>query len=595
MFGDKLYTLSRIVFPDSDFEKDKELFYRKKDVVMSFDTWMNLFAAKKWYSYCALGKLYLKVTASGEARIDIFGHVLKEAKNLDSKLLSSTDIEFGHEQTEKVICVENAKEFDGISFCFIHEKDNSAQFISASWCTDTPPARSHRLAIATCTFKREAYINKTIRKFSAFMENNKELSEKLHLYVIDNGKTLSQELGNLYVDIVPNMNAGGAGGFCRGLMFAYDNNYSRCLFMDDDVEIFPESFFRTLVLAEYFKEEYKDAFISSPMMSIYDKSMCVENLTVQSGLWLRGYYHDISVAGLYNVLKVIDIDKSLFDTVYTSSAWWYACFSTSLTEGEYPLPVFFRGDDAEWSWRFHGQHHVSMNGVCIWHAPFGWRVEKVADYYYLPRNMFWINSIYTKDFKAKFNSLFDETFDYLIQTYNYSCVELFLQAIKDILKGEEIYSENPEFQYKRINAFAKERSNTFPCEEVMELEKAKDKIKPKRGSLGYKFLNKLYTFTQKGMLLPKFFFLKADGIAQEWVPPISDFILRKRVKVYNIFTKTCEIRVFDRKRIKEYHKEYKNLMNRLTENYDSLYENLSMAYNKMTKRYFWNKYLGLVD
>ena len=401
MFEEKLFTLSRIVFPDSDFAQDIDLFYRKKEYVMSFDTWMNLFAAKKWYSYCALGKLYLKVSATGKARIDLYGHMLKKTENLNNKLLSSVEVDFGNEQSEKVICVENAENYDGISFSFISDKDANVQFFDASWCTDIPPVRNHRLAIATCTFKREAYIKKTIRKFSAFMENNNDLAEQLHLYVIDNGKTLSHELGNSYVDIVPNMNAGGAGGFCRGLMFAYDNNYSRCLFMDDDVEIFPESFFRTLVLTEYFKEEYKDAFVNSPMMSIYDKSMCVENLTVQSGLWLRGYYHDMPVVDLQNVLKVIDIDKSLFETVYTSSAWWYACFSTSLTKDEYPLPVFFRGDDAEWSWRFKGQHHVSMNGICIWHAPFGWRVEKVADYYYLPRNMFWINAIYTKDFKKK--------------------------------------------------------------------------------------------------------------------------------------------------------------------------------------------------
>ena len=595
MSENKLYTLSRIVFPDSDFEKDIELFYRQKGNMMSFDTWMNLFAAKKWYSYCILGKLYLKVTASGKARIDLIGHNLNESANTDNRLLSSVDIDFGHEQTEKVICVENAENYDGISFSFNSDKDTSAQFIGASWCTDIPPVRNHRLAIVTCTFKREAYISKTIRKFSEFLENNNDLAEKLHLYVIDNGKTLSPNLSNSYVDIVPNMNAGGAGGFCRGLMFAYDNNYSRCLFMDDDVEIFPESFFRTLVLTEYFKEEYKDAFVNSPMMSIYDKSMCVENLTVQSGLWLRGYYHDMPVVDLQNVLKVIDIDKSLFETVYTSSAWWYACFSTTLTKDEYPLPVFFRGDDAEWSWRFRGQHHVSMNGICIWHAPFGWRVEKVADYYYLPRNMFWINAIYTKDFKKKYADLFNKTFNYLIQTYNYCCVELFLQAIKDILKGGDIYSENPEVQYKRISFFAKERSNSFPCEEVLELERAKEKIRPKRGSLVYKLLNKLYILTRNGMLLPKIFFLKADGIAQEWIPPIGSFILRKRVKVYNILTKTCEIRTFDRGSIKNYQKEYKALMEQLAENYDSLYKNLSAAHDRMTKRDFWNKYLELTD
>ena len=591
----KLYTLLRIVFPDSDFEQDKELFYRKKDSVMSFDTWMNLFAAKKWYSYCSLGKLYLKIVASGKAKIDLYGHMLKETENLDSELLSSVDIDFGYGQSEKVIYVENAEKYDGISFSFINNKDADAQFLSASWCTDIPPARNHRLAIATCTFKREAYISKTIKKFSAFMDNNKDLSGKLHLYVIDNGKTLSHELNNSYVDIVPNMNAGGAGGFCRGLMYAYDNNYSRCLFMDDDVEIFPESFFRTLVLTEYFKEEYKDAFVNSPMMSIYDKSMCVENLTVQSGLWLKGHYHDMPVIDVNSILKVIDIDKGIFDKVYTSSAWWYACFSTSLTKDEYPLPVFFRGDDAEWSWRFRGQHHVSMNGICIWHAPFGWRVEKAADYYYLPRNMFWINAIYTEDFKKKYADLFNKTFNYLIQTYNYCCVELFLQAIRDILKGGDIYSENPEVQYKRISSFAKENSNSFLCDEVMELEKAKDKITPRRGSLRYKILNKIYKLTRKGMLLPEIFFFKADGIAPEWVPPVANFILRKRVKVYNVFTKTCEIRTFDRERIRKYQKEYKTLMNCLTENYDSLHKNLSAAFKEMTRRDFWNKYLNLAE
>ena len=97
------------------------------------------------------------------------------------------------------------------------------------------------------------------------------------------------------------------------------------------------------------------------------------------------------------------------------------------------------------------------------------------------------------------------------------------------------------------------------------------------------------------MLLPKIFFLKTDGIAQEWVPSIANFILRRRVKVYNILTKTCEIRAFDRSRIKNYQKDYKALMEQLTETYDSLYKNLSTAHERMTKRDFWNKYLGLTN
>ena len=101
--------------------------------------------------------------------------------------------------------------------------------------------------------------------------------------MVDNGHTLEESLGSDCVTVIPNKNAGGAGGLCRGLMEANDRGFTHCLFMDDDVEIFPESFFRTRVLTDYFKEEYRTCSVNGPMMNLYDKMELFENLAVYDG------------------------------------------------------------------------------------------------------------------------------------------------------------------------------------------------------------------------------------------------------------------------------------------------------------------------
>lgn len=109
-----------------------------------------------------------------------------------------------------------------------------------------------------------------------------------------------------------------------------------------------------------------------------------------------------------------------------------------------PGSRFFRGDDVEWSWRNFGRHHISINGICVWHAPFIWRVSKPADYYYLPRNMFFINVLYTADFKKHFKDYLIQRLKYLTATYDYASLDLLIKAMKDILNGSAVFRENPE-------------------------------------------------------------------------------------------------------------------------------------------------------
>jgi len=47
------------------------------------------------------------------------------------------------------------------------------------------------------------------------------------------------------VQLIPNKNVGGSGGFARGLVEALqENTYSHFLFMDDDIELDSESIYR---------------------------------------------------------------------------------------------------------------------------------------------------------------------------------------------------------------------------------------------------------------------------------------------------------------------------------------------------------------
>ena len=470
MVNYNLYPLVNIVFPDSDFSDVPELFYNKEDAVsafdgnpleecvkFSFDTWMNLFASEKWYYYCELGNIFLNIELKGKAIIQIIGHEYTEAFGTVNNVIISKEI--NNTKLELIsLPIQNGKQYRGISFNLIFPKREIYEIGKINWCTDKEPIYNNRIALVTCTFKRENYIEKTINKFKNFISLNKKIGYCLHLFVVDNGRTLNKEkLSSENITIIPNKNAGGAGGFGRGLMAANDGHYDRVLFMDDDVEIYPESFYRTLCLSNYLKDEYKAANINGPMMNMYDKMEMFENLAIyQGGLKIATYHGPLKVNSVANILEAIDTSSKVFKEKFVHSAWWYTCSSLTLYKDEYPVPVFLRGDDMEWSWRKQGVEFISINGICIWHSPFKWRVGAMANYYYCPRNMMLITMLHDENPIGEIMDFLEEQFYYLLNTYDYTSIKVLLTSITDFLKGSKIFEEDPEQQMKRIVAICKE-------------------------------------------------------------------------------------------------------------------------------------------
>jgi len=592
-----LYEIACIIFPPTRYADSIELFVRHYNVLGSikdrfcklnkytYNTWMNTFAAKKYYHYCDLGNIYLKLKIKGSYRINIIGSNRNSAFGIEDSILvdqcCENDIEL------KVPC---ASKYEALYFTLYEEEDNPVMFYDGAWCTDRVPNQQNILAIVTCTFKRESYVYTNMRVFSEFLERKPELKGRIKYVVVDNGKTVDITKATTDIQIYQNINAGGAGGFSRGLMEVQKNDPSvtRVLFMDDDVEIFPESFHKTLLLSDYLKDVYKNSFINGAMLDIYDKTNFFENLAIQDKLWVRSPFSNISLKDYGSILFINDIAPDLFQRpdAKADSAWWYHCFSMEMAKVKgLPMPIFFRGDDVEWSWRNYGKHHISMNGICVWHSPFIWRVSPVAEYYYLPRNMFFINSIYTDNFKEKFPDYFKSTFKYLIKTYNYHGIDIFFRAIHDILRGAETFRENPEVQFKSVNAINK-KENYYSCQpwEIDAAFRYKNHV--------HKWEKLLYRWTHHGLQAPKFLF-KKSGKAMDWYPPVENFMFKKEVRVYNPLSRQCEVRKFHRKKSIAYENEFKLLLHQLMDNYDRLHNEFVTAHKEFTTMEFWEKYLGV--
>ena len=594
----KLYELSRLVMPTGNFINNIELFVNKEQKpclingamrncnVYKFNTWMNLFAPKKHYYYCDLGEIYLKIEAEGNYILQVTGSNRNPAFNRIDDIILTLECRGNTE-----IKIPDAEKYEGIFYTIIEDKNNPITLKGGAWCTDKTPQRDNKLAIVTCTFKREDYINKNIALFEQFIHENPELNEKIKLIVTDNGKTLDVGRSNDKVKIIPNMNAGGAGGFTRGLMDVMEQNagFTRVLFMDDDVEIFPESFYRTLMLSNYLKEEYKDAILSGAMLDLYNRNNYVEGLAVQNAGWVTPIHPPCDIRDYDKVLSVNTFNSKIFkdESQKISSAWWYCSYTIdTFKEKGLPMPFFFRCDDIEYNWRNFGREHIQMNGISVWHASFGWRVSNVVDYYYSRRNYF-IASLMHKSHNQKTNmKTIKQIAEMLLCKYDYTSLEIYLKMLKDFISGSEILTKNPEEQFAFLNSINKQIQYEN-CENEAELNFAKihnTRVK--------KWRKLLWKITSHGIYCPEFLF-KKKTVALEWRTNLRDFILTKEIKVYNLFTSKYTYRRFDRKKLISFSKELKQLINKIDKNYTEYEIDYSNALNKFSTVEFWKKYLEI--
>ena len=324
---------------------------------LSFDTSFGVFHAGRWRRLTSVGSVVARVVATGSGRVEVVSvhrgreRVVASAvlgvHSIDLAVGSLRDTQFGMLYVRIV----------ATGACEVHRVE---------WRTDSPATHDVRLSLSITTFNRQAYVIPTVKKVLALVRSLPDLNGRVRVLVVDNANNVDfDEPPCDDLNVVPNLNLGGAGGFARGLMWLRQQRWAtHVLFMDDDISLETEALVRTVALFAYARD---------PQLCIHGAMLSEERQWMQfeaGSKYLWRSLYPLRALGQEDDLR----DRSLVlrdakEKRFAYSAWWYTAFPIGITKDN-PLPVFVRGDDVAFGLMHTGRHTVTLNGIAVWHADF---------------------------------------------------------------------------------------------------------------------------------------------------------------------------------------------------------------------------------
>lgn len=605
------YKIQTLVFPNcGEHQRCRELFYRgdkgildekEQRLTLGFAqyvdllTYFNACSWQKWQKYTAAKKLTLHLVFKGDARVKAIG-THKDSLTVSTRIFEQID--FYHEDYQEAIYEfpVNDEQMVGVEILALSPE---LEIKSGYYTVEIPrdSLNTVRLSIATTTCNKEEFIKKNVSLIKhEIIDSDNEIAENLFLNVIDNGRTLKpEEIDSKNIKLHTNINAGGAGGFARGMMESIQQNpeATHVLLMDDDVLVLPESIKRTYNLLRLMKPEYHDYFVSGAMLYYEDPAIQHEDLGMVDNEGMlkpvkEEFDHSLLEDNLSNEAGVAACTSKY-------AAWWYCCIPMSqIKKNGLPLPIFIRIDDVEYSLRCKAQM-ITMNGICVWHMGFATKYNGVFDKYQHFRNLLIIqattNVIPDKDIIGLWYNAFRRE---MLQ-FNYRAVELILKALEDYLKGPA-YIMNTDGE-KILQENRKLDNTPRPLAEVREglditmTPQEANTVKPlsiqnqiflKLTWNGHKFTPK--RFNRAGLASVGYggFAFQPERIARH-----------TEVLAINPFNNTGVLYTRDKQKFRELMRKYKKLMKEYKKRGTEIREAYSGVREEITSEEFWRKYLKL--
>ena len=151
--------------------------------------------------------------------------------------------------------------------------------------------------------------------------------------------------------VSPNKNAGGVGGFTRGIIeamsLAKQRDISHVLLMDDDAMIEPASLEVTYSFLSVLKEEYQDYTLAGSIIQLNKPYLQYE----EGAQWNQGAIEALKHKVDLREVKVLLLNEDESEKV-EYAGWWYCCIPLSVISKEnLPLPLFIHRDDVEYGLR----------------------------------------------------------------------------------------------------------------------------------------------------------------------------------------------------------------------------------------------------
>ena len=470
------------------------------DSELSFATYFNAFAASYWRRWTTLREVALRLTVRGAGRVDLY------RSKIDGSRIAITgdvvgDPEAGAEQLTTVEFVTDLGPFeDGGWIWFDLTTDTEMEVLAGGWYStvDAPATRpdagpdgrpdpsvqvpnDRRVTIGIPTFNRPDDAVAALRALTSDPEVDAVIDAVL---MPDQGdrkvrdhpdfEAASAALGDR-LSIFDQGNLGGSGGYSRIMYEARrltDSPY--ILYMDDDIEIEPDSILRALAFGRF---ATVPMLVGGQMLNLQERShLHTMGEIVGRGdfMWTSaphsGYDHDFAEYPLTDRKNSRDLHRRV-DVDY--NGWWMCLIPRVVAEkiGQ-PLPLFIKWDDAEYGLRARraGYPTVTMPGVAIWHMAWSDKADAIdwQAYFHL-RNRLVVASLYHDgEHRGILKSSLKALVKHLV-CLEYSTVAIQIEAIRDFLRGPEaLYELLPE-ALPKVRAMRKEFPDAVVLPSATEL------------------------------------------------------------------------------------------------------------------------------
>ena len=568
---------------------------------VDFCTYFNAVSSGKWRKYAGLVSIRLHLELSGDpCRINTVGLVdglsggpLRQTSESSALFDASPDF-----KVHEIDIPVNDATVSGFTLSTM----GRARVRNAYYYTlvDESQIREVNLALCTTTFKKEDYIIPNIKRIRAgIIDTDEPVARGFHMFVVDNGRTLNaQALSGDGVTVLPNVNAGGAGGFARGMMAAQESEtpFTHVVLMDDDVRMSVESLKRLHALLSLSTAEYARAFVNGAMLQIERPALQYEDV---SFVPLMGGFNKLKPDLLVNTREGIVHNESIdveVDNAY--GAWWFSCIPMSyIEEMGLPMPFFVRCDDVEFGLRC-SPTYMTMNGICIWHARFEGRFNAAVACYQYMRNMLITRTLHVRGGDWMFMMLYWRMFHIYMRTMDYGAAELWLDGLEDYLEGPEALMQTDPFE-KMGAALAKAEKfvplETLDQDIVNRLEVNLDWLE---GNYTGHLLHKLIvSLPHDRHWFPDFLLsdkpcIISPSVSENFVPWYKA-AMRKQLVAMTPDGKRGAVRTIDRKRWRALNERYRDLMLRYHNEKDAVADRYCALMREMTSERFWKRYLGL--
>lgn len=464
--------LQSVLLPVEEVCTIPELYFCKSSHRIDFNGYFNLFYIEKRKKYTELKKLFLDICLYGfKELVIVHDGVDLDKVSLDSLSRQSYQIEFPLDRIDTGV----------FWFALIEDEQADDRFINGFFTTEMSPEHINKvnIGIDICTFKRESYVARNLKQLKARIldQSTLDVSKHISIFIIDNGRTLDtcepvQDIVrscSKNITVFQNKNAGGAGGFTRGMIeilkAKQEKQFTHVLVMDDDAIIEPDLLVRIYGFLSTVKTEWREITVGGAMLREDYPYM----LFCAGEWWERG--------AITNPEMHLDLRewKNATNSYLTEtghefdrySGWWCCCYSLDVVrEDNLPIPLFIHHDDIEFGLRNQKAGVVFLNGVGVWHRGAELAFPGANIYYDTRNNLIEIALHQSTKCNKTAKKIMFRTIASAILRLKYKDALLAYRGLTDFLKGPQwLWEQQPDLLNSTI------RSMTYqmqPIEQIKE-------------------------------------------------------------------------------------------------------------------------------